>query len=128
MFHDSSIIQQNTIWKCNSFGEFFECKLCNMEIIGIDQLKKHLAGKKHTRNKEKENRVIPMFNSTFEGEPVEGITGELEDVEISTNSSTVVGNDIPVPAKLWNPRDCASCMGKMNSMLEKLCGYEPFEA
>ena len=106
MFQDSSIVQRNTIGKCSSYGEFFECSLCNMEMIGKNQLKMHLAGKKHARNKLKENRNIPMANSTFEGELVEEHIVKLEDFETSLYSSNMVANDINVPAKLWNQRLC----------------------
>ena len=42
-------------------------------------------------------------------------------------SCTVSGSEIPVPAKLWLQRDCVSCVEKMNSSIENLCGYEQFE-
>merc|ERR1719430_2316931 len=48
-------------------------------------------------------------------------------MEKSMKSCTVSGSDISVPAKLWLQRDCASCMEKLNSSIEKLCGYEQFE-
>ena len=32
-----------------------------------------------------------------------------------------------MPAKLWLQTDCTSCMEKLNSSIEKLCGYEQFE-
>ena len=79
---------------------FFESKLCNMEIIGSDQLKLHLAGKRHNRNKVKHygNTNISICNSESEEELVEAQVGTIEK---SMKSCAVSGNDIPVPAKLW---------------------------
>ena len=73
MNQDPNIVQRNTIGKFNSYGEFFECKLCNMEIIGTHQLKLHLAGKKHNRNKAKDDRNmnIAICNSASEEALVE---------------------------------------------------------
>ena len=126
MNQDTNIMQRNTIGKLNSYGEYFECKLCNLEIIGIHQLKLHLAGKKHNRNKAKDDRNmnIAICNSASEEELVEAQVGAIKK---SMKSCSVSGRDIAVPAKLWLQRDCASCMEKMNSSIEKLCGYEQFE-
>jgi len=126
MDQDTNIIQRNTIGKLNSYGEFFECKLCNMEIIGSNQLKKHLAGKRHNRNKVKDNGNIniSICNSVSEEELVEAQVGLIEK---SMKSCNVSGSDIAVPTKLWLQRDCASCMEKMNFSIELLCGYEQFE-
>jgi len=70
MDHDTNIIRRNTIGKLNSYGKFIECKLCKMEIIGSNQLKLHLAGKRRNRNKVKHcgNTNISICNSESEGE------------------------------------------------------------
>ena len=57
-------------------------------------------------------------------ELVEAQNGAMEK---SMKSCTVSSSDISVPAKLWLQRDRASCMEKLNSSIEKLCGYEQFE-
>jgi len=55
-------------------------QLCNMEIIGIHQLKLHLAGKKHNRNKVKDDRImnIAICNSASEEALVKAQVGPIE--------------------------------------------------
>jgi len=67
---------------------------------------------------------IAICNSTSEEALVEAQVGAIEKL---MKSCTVSGRDIAVPDRLLLQRDCASCMEKMNSSIEKLCGYEQFE-
>ena len=86
MFHDTNIIQRTTIGRCSTYGEFFESKLCNMEIIGTNQLKKHLAGKRHIRNKTKDDTNVSICDSSFEEELTEVQVDVINEVEKAMTS------------------------------------------
>ena len=55
------------------------------------------------------------------------VEAQLGAIKKSMKSCKVSCSDIPVPAQLWLQSDCANWMEKLNTSIEKLCGYEQFE-
>ena len=91
-----------------------------MEIIGTNQLKKHLAGKRHIRNKTKDDTNVSICDSSFEEELTEVQVDVINDVEKAMASCDISEGIILIPSKPWLQRYCTSCMDRMNSTIEKL--------
>ena len=89
-----------------------------MEIIDTNQLKKHLAGKRHIRNKTKDNTKVSIFDSSFEEELTEVQVDVINDVEKAIASCAIYASIIRIPSKPWLQKDCTSCMDRMNSTIE----------
>ena len=91
-----------------------------MEIIDKNQLKKHLAGKRHIRNKTKDDTNVSICDSSFEEELTEVQVDVINDVEKAIASCAIYESIILIPSKPWLQRDCTNCMDRMNSTIEKL--------
>ena len=105
---------QKTIERSNKFNDSFSGNLCKIEIIGYDQVRLHLAGRKHANNmlnvsNIKEEQLVPEQVNEYDFEENSGL------------SIPILIDDIPIPANLGPQPDCKGCMEKMNNETEKVC-------
>ena len=123
MFQDNNIVQKQIIGRSNKFNEYYTCNLCKIDIIGVDQLKTHLNGSKHSKNMMREN----MKNKAKEKNVTEADEIQQEDSNLPRSSTSHSISDITIPAKLCSQTECAGCLEKMNGSIEKICGFESLE-